>query len=338
MESAPHISIVIPIRNEERFIGRTIQYLLDQDYPPDKYEILIVDGDSDDRSCDIVSDLAARDRRVRLLHNSKCLSSAARNTGAQNARGDIVTYIDGHTYIDNNRLLKNIAACLSEQNVSVLSRPQFLDTPDNTPFQQAVSLARKSPVGHGLDSTIYTDRDQIVNPTSSGATYRKEVFAAVGGFDETFDACEDVEFNYRVAKAGYSSFTSLRLAVYYYPRESLRGLFRQMKRYGTGRFRLARKHPATLGFGTLIPFLFTVGVPLTALLSLAHRWFFYLFLAAAVPYTLMVLAASIVIAARHGWGHLSRLPLIFVTIHTGLGWGFLVEMFLTLIGKGAKVA
>jgi glycosyltransferase involved in cell wall biosynthesis len=325
------------VRNEARFIAQTIAHLQRQDYPADKVEIIVVDGQSDDRTVEIVRGIARSDPRVKLYDNPKRLSSAARNVGAKQAVGEIVTYVDGHTYIDNDQLLRSVAACLEEQRLDVLSRPQFLDTPDNNHFQQAVSLARKSPVGHGLDSTIYTDRDLRVNPTSSGATYRKSVFETVGYYDENFDACEDVEFNFRCAQAGFESFTSLRLAVFYYPRESVGGLWKQMMRYGVGRFRLARKHPSSLGLGTLIPFLFTVGVPLLAALSLLHRWFFHLFLLAAVPYAGMVLVASLAIAARHGWSYFPKLPPIFVAIHGGLGWGFFVELVRTVVGKGVKV-
>ncbi|MBD3258360.1 glycosyltransferase [candidate division GN15 bacterium] len=328
----PKISVVVPIRNEARFIAQTIQYLLDQDYPEDKVEILVAVGDSEDNTAEIVQDIARRDQRVKYFHNPQQWSSSARNIGARNATGDIVTYVDGHTYIDNDQLFKSVAKALDEQDVKVLSRPQFLETPENDHFQRAVALARKSPVGHGLDSTIYTDKDLIVNPTSSGATYKKEVFDTVGYYDENFDACEDVEFNFRVAQAGFQSFTSLSLAVYYYPRDSISRLFQQMKRYGVGRYRLFKKHPSSLGFGTLIPFLFTVGMPLLAILSFVHPAFFYLFLLGAAPYTLMVLAASVAICLKHGWSYFPLLPPIFLTIHTGLGYGFFVELLRTLLG------
>ena len=335
MENWPKISVVVPIRNEARFIARTIQYLLDQDYPAEKVEILVAVGDSEDNTAEIVQEIAAREPRVKYFYNPKRWSSSARNVGAKNATGEIVTYVDGHTYIDNNQLFKSVALALKENNLQVLSRPQFLETPENNHFQRAVALARRSAVGHGLDSTIYTDKDMIVNPTSSGATYTKAVFEKIGYYDERFDACEDVEFNFRVAQAGFDSFTSLKLAVYYYPRESLRGLFKQMKRYGVGRFRLFRKHPSSLGIGTLVPFLFTVGVPLMALLSLLHPVFFYLFLAAVAPYLLMIGASSLAVCAKNGWSYLPILPPIYVVIHTGLGWGFTVELLRTLFGGRA---
>ena len=72
-------------------------------------------------------------------------------------------------------------------------------------------------------------------------------------YDESFDACEDVEFNTRVAAAGYKAYTDPRLSVYYEPRSSFRGLFRQMMRYGIGRVRLARKHPESASLSQWAP-------------------------------------------------------------------------------------
>lgn len=337
-ETVPFISVVIPIRNEERFIAQTITYVLEQDYPADRMEVLVVDGESDDRTVEIVGKIAATDSRVKLLNNPKRLSSAARNVGAKAARGDIITFIDGHTYIDNNQLLKNTARLMFEKKVDALSRPQFLETPENTDFQKAVALARRSTIGHGLDSTIYTDRDAYVNPTSSGATYHREVFEDVGYYDERFDACEDVEFNYRVHLSGRQAFTSLKVAVYYYPRENIIGLFHQMKRYGIGRFRLARKHPGTLAPGTLIPAMFTAGLFVLAFLSLLLPHVGWFFLGTYGLYALMIFLSSASIAGKHGSHLLPKLLTIYPTIHIGLGWGFLSELFRTLAGRGADIA
>ena len=336
IEQYPLISVIVPIRNEERFIAVTLNYLLAQDYPVDRLEILVVDGQSDDRTVEIVSEMAERDRRIHLLTNPKRLSSSARNIGARAAEGEIITFVDGHTYIDNDQLLKNLVALMREQNVAVLSRPQFLETPENTWFQRAVAVARKSAIGHGLDSTIYTAEDREVDPTSSGATYKNEVFDRVGYFDERFDACEDVEFNYRVAQSGYGSYTSLKTAVYYYPRNSLGGLFRQLMRYGIGRFRLARKHPGTLSLGTLIPFLFTIGIPALIIASLLYAPLWYVLTAGVGGYAAFILLGSLIVSLRQGISYLPILPLIYPVIHFGLGWGFLIELCRTLIGKGVS--
>ena len=336
MNRLPKISVVLPIRNEERFIAQTLEYVLTQDYPQDLVEVLVVDGESDDRTVAIVSDIAATDSRIRLLNNPRRLSSAARSLGAQEATGEIITFIDGHTYIDNNQLLRNTARLMSEKGVDVLSRPQFLDTPENTFFQKAVSLARKSALGHGLDSTIYTEKDLFVDPSSSGASYRRLVFEEVGYFDERFDACEDVEFNYRVHQSGRQSFTSLDLAVYYYPRESLGRLFKQMMRYGAGRLRLARKHPATLSPTTLLPVFFLLGLP--ALPVLGYLWPLLGWLVAAGYglYGIIALVTALQIAVKEGIAFFFPVLVVLPTILFGLGAGFLTELGRTLSGRAVR--
>ncbi len=79
------------------------------------------------------------------------------------------------------------------------------------------------------------------------------MFDAIGYVDESFDACEDLDFNTRVDAAGLSCFTSPSLTMYYFARNTIGGLFRQMERYGLGRFRYLRKHPATMGLYQVAP-------------------------------------------------------------------------------------
>jgi GT2 family glycosyltransferase len=222
---------------------------------------------------------------------------------------------------------------MKEKNVFVLSRPQLLDTPNNTFFQQAVSLARESWIGHGRDSTIYSREDKYVSPSSSGASYRREVFDKVGYFDPSFDACEDVEFNHRCEEAGFHSYTSMDLTVCYYPRSSLYALFRQMMRYGMGRYRLACKHPQTLSLTTLFPSFLVVGLILPTILGVAWPPFFFLSGGLAALYLGIVLACSFALARRHGWAYFFVLPGVYWALHLGLGWGFLREMGTSLLRK-----
>jgi succinoglycan biosynthesis protein ExoA len=322
----PKLSVIVPVRNEEKYIARTLEFLLNQDYPKDKVEILVGIAESTDRTIEVVGEIAQRDDRVKPFRNPFSLSSGARSLGAKMATGEIVIYVDGHVWIDNEQIFKNTARLLADQQVSILSRPQFLDTPENSLFQSAVSLARKSVIGHGLDSTIYTVEEKYVDPTSSGATYRKEVFDRVGYFDPSFDACEDVEFNYRCSQAGFKSFISMKVAVYYYPRSSLKDLYKQMIRYGIGRFRLAKKHRETLSLSTLIPVLFVTTLPTLGIIGIFSRAASYLFAGAVLFYGMVVGSVSIAIAVKHGWLYLPFLPAILLTIHSGLGMGFLMEL------------
>lgn len=267
-ERLPFLSVVVPVRNEARFIAGTLEQLVSQDYPRERFEILVADGRSDDGTRDIVRDFSARHPQVRLLDNPRLLSSAGRNVGFRAGRGDCFLVIDGHCHIPDDKLLRNVAECFEESGAHCLGRPQPLDPPGLTPFQRSVALARSSRLGHGGDSLIYGEREGYASPVSNGAAYRREVFERVGYVNEDFDACEDVEFNWRVEQAGFVSYTSPRLTVRYYPRESLAGLLRQMRRYGRGRRRLLRGHPRAGSLTGLVPPVFAAGVLLAAALVL----------------------------------------------------------------------
>lgn len=331
----PFLSIVMPVRNEERFIRDTLMQLLEQDYPAERYEIMVVDGISDDGTRNIVTVLAKQYPQIRLLDNPARISSSGRNVGFRNGKGDYFLVIDGHCFIPTNKLFRNVIECFEKYGTDCLGRPQPLDPPGLTTFQKAVALARNSRLGHGGDSLIYGDYEGFASPVSNGAAYRREVFGKVGYVDETFDAAEDLEFNFRVEKALLRSYTSPLLTVRYYPRENMKGLFCQMLRYGIGRYRFIRKHPEALTVNQLIPAGFVLGLLLFAifcswfLLSGANDskfglsfLFFGLLCVIYFFYVLIVLAESLRIAAGNGRIHYSLLPLIFFIIHFGIGCGF----------------
>jgi glycosyltransferase involved in cell wall biosynthesis len=290
------VSVIIPIRNEEKYIGATLDALLAQklfeqergtiatpsldvsassrggtSFAPrsQEYEFLVVDGMSTDNTREIVQRYVDKHENIHLFENPKRLSSAARNIGVKNAKGEYILIVDGHCIIDNKEMLANavkvfetphlLAAGLappggtsSAANVKpdCLARPQPLELANATPLQLAVAAARRSRLGHHPDSFIYSGQAQWCPASSAAIAYRKEVFDTVGYFDETFDACEDVEFNTRIDKAELKCWFDPSIAVSYVPRNSLSGLFYQMFRYGKGRVKLFRKHPETFSVKT----------------------------------------------------------------------------------------
>ncbi|MBV5330681.1 MAG: glycosyltransferase family 2 protein [Chlorobium sp.] len=324
----PFITIVMPVYNEARFIAQTLGQLLEQKYPSDRFEILVVDGMSTDRTREIVTELSSRHPNIFLLDNPKHRSSAGRNVGFKAGQGEYFLVVDGHCFIPSYALLSNMVDCFARSGADCLGRPQPLDPPNLAPFQQAVALARGSRFGHGGDSMIYRDYEGFASPVSNGAVYRKDVFEKIGYVDETFDACEDVEFNYRVEQAGLTCYTSPKLTIRYYPRENLPGLFRQMIRYGEGRFRFIKKHREALTINQLIPAGFVAGMLLLTLSVFIELWgnrvtwflgFFY------GVYLVVSAFESLRVAAQNGWRCISYLPWIFVVIHFGLGWGFIKQ-------------
>jgi succinoglycan biosynthesis protein ExoA len=322
----PIVSVVLPVRNEGRFIASVLQSLADQEFPREDFEVIVVDGQSTDDTVAVASTFADHFANFRIIENTRRLSSAARNLGYKSSTGEFILYVDGHCHIPSKRLIADMVEIFRRTGVDALCRPQPLTARPQTWFQQAVSLARSSPLGHALDSTIYGNQERVVPAASSGAMYRREVFEKIGEYDESFDACEDVEFNTRVDKAGLKAMISPALTVEYAARSSLRGLFRQLYRYGYGRCKLFRKHPSTLGVGTLIPVIFTLGLfflPFAWLVSLKAG------IILSVPYALYLVtdfAVSLSIARKHRFSLIFILPAIFFTIHFSFGIGFIAAV------------
>lgn len=333
----PFITVVMPVYNEGRFIEQTLRQLLAQEYPANRYEILVADGMSTDTTRDIVGTLANEYPQIRLLDNPKRKSSAGRNVGFQNGSGEYFLVVDGHCYIPNNQLLTSVADCFRTSGADCLGRPQPLDPPDLTPFQQAVALARGSRLGHGGDSLIYSDYEGFCSPVSNGAAYARHVFDKVGYVDEQFDACEDVEFNYRIEQTGMTCYTSPKLTIHYYPRETVGALWRQMVRYGEGRFRFICKHPKALTVNQLIPSSFIGGLLLMIFSPLYGGLLGTTGLVAGMVlgvtyslYFIVLLLNAFQLSARKNRNCFLQLPGIFFGIHAGLGLGFLREALMSL--------
>jgi succinoglycan biosynthesis protein ExoA len=155
--------------------------------------------------------------------------------------------------------------------------------------------------------------------------YRRTVFDQIGYYDESFDACEDVEFNHRVLSAGLLAYVSPRLTVLYQPRSSAPLLWKQMMRYGQGRFRLMQKHRDAFSISQLIPTALLLWLVVGGVGSLVSRSFSLVFGFSLAFYLAVVIYFSIRLGLRYGFGHFWRGPIVYTTIHLGLGAGFLLQ-------------
>ena len=324
----PFLSIIVPVRNEADFISATLDQLLAQRYDPRRFEILVADGGSTDGTRTIVAGYAKRHPQVRLLDNPGRLSSAGRNVAVRASRGEMVLLVDGHCRLDDLWHFAEAASAFARSGADCLGRPQSLDVSGASVFQQAVAAARASRLGHHPSSHIYSGDEGFVPPQSVAVAYRRSVFEKIGLFDEAFDACEDVEFNHRAARAGLRCFFTPRVQVGYHPRASLRSLFRQMARYGRGRVRLLRKHPDSFSLPGFLPAVFLLGVGLGPLTALCHPLLGLAYAGVIALYALVLLLFSVALCIRRrNPALLPLLPVVFATVHAGAGWGVLYEAF-----------
>ena len=186
-------------------------------------------------------------------------------------------------------------------------------------WARAIAAARHSWLGHNPGSDIYRDTAAITDPRSAGAAYRRSAVLELGGYDERFDACEDVEFNHRVARAGLIAYRHPDLRVHYRPRTSLRGLHRQMQRYGRGRARLMAKHPGVVPWALVGISLLLLLLPVAVAVAGWRRGAVGI-MAFGLSYLVLTLAEGVRAA---GFGPQAlRTAVVFGFLHSGLVLGF----------------
>lgn len=93
----PQVSIIIPVYNSEKYLRMTIESLLNQTYKD--FEIILVDDGSVDASGKLCDDLSLTDRRIVVIHKENGGVSSARNVGIENARGELISFVDHDDYV-----------------------------------------------------------------------------------------------------------------------------------------------------------------------------------------------------------------------------------------------
>jgi cellulose synthase/poly-beta-1,6-N-acetylglucosamine synthase-like glycosyltransferase len=336
-DDLPLVSVIMPVRNEQKAIRRSLAAVLAQDYPRDRLEVLVADGMSVDGTRASVSEIAARDARVRLVENPGRIMASGFNTGMRLARGEILVMLGGHTEIEPD-YVRHCVRPLQQGRAECVGGP--INTICKTSKAAAIALAMSSRFGVGsVAFRLGTNKEQYVDTVAFGA-YTREIIERAGPLDEELIRNQDDEYNYRLRKLGGRILLVPEVHSSYYSRSSLRALWRQYFQYGYWKVRVMQKHPRQMQFRHFVPPAF-VAVLLTSLLlvplSAVGMWLFGL---VAGSYVVANIGASLsLVAVRKGtWRLFPLLPAAFATIHLSWGLGVLVGLvrFWNRWGKSGK--
>lgn len=316
----PFVSVIVVVRNEERNISRCLAQIIHQDYPKDRFEIIVVDGMSTDRTRELAHAFSSSFMAPKVLPNPHRSRAHGLNIGVRAARGDIIARIDAKTIIDSSYLRRCVETLLATRadNVGGVQRPLA-----HAPTQEAIGIAMAHAFGVGDAQFRLGRRGGFVDTVYPGC-FRKEVFERVGLFDDAAPVVsEDSDLNYRIRRAGGKVFLDTGIVVYYRPRETLEALWRLYFRYGGARAGNVIKYRKLTSWRPLAPVtLVTALVVLAVSAALDHRFLPLLGAVAGV-----YLAADVAISAYLAWKHrkiplLGRLCLVFPCMHLAYGLGF----------------
>jgi succinoglycan biosynthesis protein ExoA len=308
------VTVVIPARDEESFIGSCLESVLAQDYS--HLQVIVVDGASADRTTQIVREITRRDSRVELLHNPVSIIPRSLNLALDAARGRWLVRVDAHASIPPDYVRRAVQHLRGGQWGGVGGRKDGIGV---TPAGRAIAAAMGSPFGVGNSTYHYGTRPQSVEHVPFGA-YPTALARELGGWDERCVVNQDFEFDFRLRAKGYELLFDPAMAIGWYCRQSIPDLFRQYRRYGRGKSLVSRLHPRSIRLRHLAAPALVVYLAGSAGLALRHPG---IALAAVSPYLAATLIASGATASRlNDRSSRVRLPAAFVAMHLGWGIGF----------------
>lgn len=244
------VSVIVVAKNEEKNIADCLDALISQDFDKEKYEILVIDGGSQDRTRDIVCQYP-----VKLFVDTYGTLGHQRNTGIENAQGKYVAFTDADCVADK-LWLKELTDAIenSDKEVAAVGGPNLVIESDND-FAQLVGYAQETFLGSGgSPQALNSDKklEDVISIPNCNAVYKRSIIAAVG-FDDLVHMAEDADLNFRIRKKGYK-LAYLPSAVVWHHRVSSPGRFiRKMFAYGKGMAKITKRHKSSVRWYAFLP-------------------------------------------------------------------------------------
>jgi glycosyltransferase involved in cell wall biosynthesis len=319
MEEAKKMSVLIPCRNEVRYIETCINNVHSFYEPDGGFEVIVIDGMSTDGTREILSRLKNQFSELVVINNPGKTVPRAMNLGIQHAKGEYIVRADVRCIHPKTYLLDLIE--LSERtgadNVGGVLVPEF----GNGYTQNAIALAYKSRIAMG---GALRDRGNFIGETDTvyGGCFKRKRLLEVGMYDESMVRNQDDELSFRLRKMGGKIIQDGRIKIQYFPRDSFWHLFKQFMQYGYWKVRVIKKHPQQASARHFLPAVLVLSF---VTLGLLIPFTLYGFLIFSGIYFLAVGLFSLKSASKLNWRILPGVIFATFLIHTSFGMGFIIH-------------
>jgi glycosyltransferase involved in cell wall biosynthesis len=318
------VSILVPMRNEERWIGRCLDTISHNGFPSDRYEVLVLDGGSTDRSRAIVEQKACKFSNIRLVDNPGQYVPHGLNLGIKEARGRYILIFGAHVEYPANY----IAACVHELEAGeadVVGGGLITMPGAETSVARAIALMTQHPFGVG-NSRFRIGRSRSFVDTVPYGAYRRELFERYGGYREDLLRNQDLELSARLRAHGAKILMISDARPIYHNVATISKLIRQAYANGLWLGRCWIWYPVCFSWRHAVPAVFVlllllcaVAATLSAVSALAFALILAIYFAAAF-------VSGMSVARRAGTRYLFLLPPLFFVFHAAYGIGTLAGL------------
>ena len=314
------VAIVIPTLNEERFLSRCLDSVINQSFPFEKMDVMVVDGGSLDKTKDIVKGYHEKHNNIRLLDNPKRIQSVAFNIGVANSKAPYIVRLDAHAFYKPYYIEGCIKGLKENSKRGNVGGQWDIQPQNDSLWATTNAILNYSKFGIGGATYRVGAEAGNVDTVPFGAFPRKMI-EEIGGMREDLPRGEDNEYNSRIKKAGYDIYFDPQIECIYYARPTLKASCKQMFANGESIGHLFYIDRDSIGIRHLIPLFFVVGIIIGIAGSFIYSPFLYALTAGLIIYYLCDFVASVIGATKHGWRFFSPLFIMFPCVHISYGLG-----------------
>ena len=321
----PLVSVVVPCRNEARYIAACLDSIVASDYPGDRLEILVAEGQSDDDTRAIIERYARQDPRIRLIENPSRTTPAGLNQAIRSSSGSIIIRMDAHVLYPDH-YIRSLVEALEETGADNVGGVLETVPGDSSPAGRAIAIGLSHPFGVGNSHFRTGTSERRDVDTVPFGCFRREVFDRIGLFDEELIRNQDDELNFRLLRHGGRVLLLPEVSSRYFARPSFGQLARMYYQYGYFKPLVARKVGRVMTARQLVPSLLVTSLALSAGTSNWIPAAGAAFASITAVYAALVLACSLW-ATRADWQCGVALAAVFPILHFSYGVGFLHGLY-----------
>lgn len=317
----PFISVILPVRNEERFITACVASIFAQDYPQEQMEVIFVDGCSEDRTVELLHEMQKAHPQIVVLHNPNRTVPYAMNIGIEKSRGEVIVRLDAHAEYPPDYIRLSVETLLTRECDNAGG---VFETRGRGFMGEAIAEMLKTPLGVGNATYRLTQEDGYVDTVPFGC-FRRELFERIGGFDERMTRNQDNELNFRIRKNGGKIYLNHNIRVLYYCRDTMRGIMKMGYMNGKWNVITMTLVPGSMGVRHFVPLAFVLSTIVLLLLTLVTRSLLFGGLLALEwgAYLLLDVFYAYTIAKEKGWRFLPVEIVLYPAFHFAYGFGSL---------------
>lgn len=322
----PLISIIIPCRNEEKYIGKCLDSIIANDYPKDKLEVLVIDGMSEDKTKEILEKYSSQYFFIKRLENQGKFTPFGLNIGVKESKGEIILRMDAHAIYEKDYISKCVRY-LNEYSVDNIGGRIMTIPRENTILAQAIALCLSNQFGAGNSYFRIGSKEPILVDTVFGGCYKKEVFGKIGLFNEKLKRSQDLEFNLRLRRAGGKILLIPEIVSYYFSASNFKDFLKHNFLDGIWATYPLKLVKVPFRLRHYFPLFFVSSLIGLALLSILSPVFLPFLLSIFGLYLLINLYFSLGIAIREkDFKYFFIIPIVFAARHFGYGLGSILGL------------